>query len=166
VNAGTHTVQRQFADTDRHATNSLVTDTKDGFIVGDHHEFDVAERRRIAKNLLDTAGISGRDEHTACATIDMGKEMRSCPYRRRIDHGHQLFEMRAQDLVKQHLIAVLQQAEIDVPSDGVLVETDRVIAAVRLHLDVVVLRRQHAFDTETASLLRSKGNAFVVDRCP
>jgi hypothetical protein len=105
-----------------------------------------------------------RDEDTARTAVDMRKEMRSGSYCRGIDHGHQLFEVRAQNLVEEHLITVLQQPEIDVPADGILVETDGVVSPVRLHLDIVVLRRQHAFDTEAATLLRSEGDTLVVDR--
>ncbi len=166
MNAGSDAIERQLADTDRHAADTLVTDAQYGLVVGDDHEFDVAERRRITQYLLDPTRVAGCDEHTPRPTINMGIKMRGGTDGRRIDHGHQLLEMRAQYLVEQHLVTVLQQAEIDVPADGILVETDRVIGAVGLHLDVVVLRRQHAFDTETAALLRSKADAFVVDRCP
>jgi hypothetical protein len=163
MDAGPDAVKRQLADTDRHAANTLVADAENCFIVRDNHEFDVAERRRVAQNLLDAAGIVGRNENAARPPIHVRKEMRGRANGRRVNHRHQFFQVVTQHSVEQNLVAILQQAEIDIPADRVLVEADRVVGAVGLHLDIVVLRRQHAFDAELAALLRRETDTLVVD---
>ena len=69
MDAGPDAIQRQLADADRHAADALVPDTQYGLVIGDDHEFDVAERRRVTQDLLDAAGIIGRDEYAARAPV-------------------------------------------------------------------------------------------------
>ena len=157
------TSRREFANTDRHATNTLVTNAEDRFVVGYYHQFDITEWRRIPQYLLDAASVIRRDEHAAGTTKDMRVKMRSRANRRRVNDGHQFLEVRAEYLVEQYLITVLQQPEVDIPAHGIRIETDRVIGPVRLRHDIVMLRWQHALDPESTPLIDGEADALVVN---
>jgi len=105
-----------------------------------------------------------RYEDASRTAIHAGKKTGSLAHRRRVNDGHQFFEMHAQYLVKQHLIAIEELRQVDMPANGIGVEANREILAFGLRRNIVVLCREHSFNAEAATLLESEPGTLVIQR--
>ena len=69
--------------------------------------------------------------------------------------------MQAEHFVIEMLVTVLQRGQPNMPAYRILIEHDGSVGAFRLRFDVVMLRRQHALETKTVTLLTCKSGTLV-----
>jgi hypothetical protein len=95
MQAGAGGVERELADRDAHAAGALVAQPEDAFAVA--HDDDVdAVKARVFEDAADAVLQGKAQEQPARLAEDEAELLTAKPYRRRIDNGHQLFDVPGQ----------------------------------------------------------------------
>ena len=105
-----------------------------------------------------------RDEQTPTAPEYSGVVPGSLANGRRIDNRHNVFKVVAEEFVEQYFVAVLEHRQSDVSTDIISIVENRRKDSFRLRIDIVMLGRQQALDSESASFFVCEARTFVAQR--
>jgi hypothetical protein len=162
IDAGRGGVDGDLADGNAHAPRALVAQAQDALIVRDDDEPHVFAPP-VAQHLVDAATMLRRDPEPPRPPEDVAELLAGAAHRRRVDDGEKLFQVLAQHVMKQMLVAVLERSEPDIALEGIGLAREVLVDAPRLLLERVDGRGQEAFEAEGLALRPREGRALVVE---
>ncbi|VFT75825.1 Uncharacterised protein [Klebsiella aerogenes] len=117
--------------------------------------------RDVLQDVVKVMAILVRDEDAAGATVNLGETFAGGAHRRGIDNRHHLFEMVADQAIKQGFVGVLDVTQVDVFVDFSFESLILDPGAFRLLFDGFNHFRQQAKKVEIAALFQTEGAALV-----
>ena len=152
-------VERQLADGDAHPARALVAEAEDALVVGHDDEADVRVGR-VAQDLRDAIDVGGRDPDAPRAPDDVAELLAGLAHRRRVDDGHELFEMVGQEPIEERRVAVLERGQADVPLEGVVLALQMLPLELHLLLDALDAVGQQSTQAEGLALVLAEGHVL------
>jgi len=162
IDAAERGVEAELADRDPHAARTLVAQPEDPFAVGYDDDLDVPVH---GCELLAHSGarVPGEEQPSGSA-IDPTELLGGLPHRWCVDDGEGVGQVLPDEPVEQHLVAVLQGAQVDVLFQRVVEPVELVASSGELVLDRLDSRRQMTLDSEDPPLLERERRALVAQR--
>ena len=156
-------VQRQLADRDAHAADALVTQAENPLPVGDDDDVDLPPGP-VVQDLRDAVAVGIGDEQPPRTAVDLAEALAGQPDGGGVQDRQHLLDVVRHQPVEQHLVSVLQRAQVNVPGDvGGLLPVGLVPAA-HLLLQRLHHGRQQATQAQTGAFLLGEGGALVRQR--
>ncbi len=153
-------VERQLADRDAEAADTLVADAEDALAV--RHDDDVDVRvRPVAQQLRNRVAHVVGNEEAARAPVDVAELLARLGDDGRVDDRQHLLDVGEEEAVEEDLVRVLERAQLDVPPEGRPLGEIGLVGADELVVDRLDLVRQEAVEAEFGALLRREGRALV-----
>ena len=109
-------VQGQLPDRDSHAANALVTQAQNPLPVGDDDNVNLLAGP-VAQDLPDTVAVGVGDEQPAWPAVDLAEPLAGHPDGGGVEDRQHLLDVVRYQPVEQHLVGVLQRAQVDMPGD-------------------------------------------------
>ncbi len=162
VDASAQRIEGELADRNAHAAAALVAEAEDALAVRHHDHVHVAVRA-VVEDALDLVALRVREEQSARAADDLAEVLARVPHGRRVDHGHHLVEVRERHAVEQHLVAVLERAQVDVLLHRGGLEQELAVGALELLVEVGDVGRKQSVEAERAALVVGERSAPVVE---
>ncbi|RMS02988.1 hypothetical protein ALP74_200517 [Pseudomonas coronafaciens pv. garcae] len=156
-------VQRQLADRNPHAADTLVAKAENSLAVGHHNDLDTV-LGGTAQDVIDAVALRIGNEQAAMRAVNLGELLTRLPHCRRVDDRQHLVQMRIQQAEKQGLVIVLNRTQVNM-----LVQVARALFVLAVNpgdllFDGFDVLRQQPDQIEFNPLLRGKGAAFVQQR--
>jgi hypothetical protein len=153
-------VERELADRNPHAPGALVAQTQDALVVGDHDEADVLIGI-VAEPVGNPVDVVGREPDAAHVAHDVAVALAGIAHRRRVDDRHELRQVLDEHAVEEHLVAVQERREADVPLEVRRFRAHVLELELHLLLDRLRRRGQETVQAEAAALFGREGEALV-----
>ena len=156
-------VQGQLPDRDAHAADALVTQAQDPLPVGDDDDVDLPARP-VAQDLPDTVAVGVGDEQPAWPAVDLAEPLAGHPDGGGVEDRQHLLDVVGYQPVEQHLVGVLQRAQVDMPGDvgGLLLVGP--VPAADLLVQGLHRGRHQTTQAQLGALRLGEGGAFVRQR--
>ena len=163
MDAAAERVQRELADRDAHAADAQVAQAEDALAVGhdDHVHLAIGP---VRQDRVDLVAVLVREEQPARLAVDPAEVLARLADHRGVDQRHHLGDVVAHQAVEEHLVAVLEVAEVDVLLELGALRLEVVVAAVELLLDRADVRGQQPVQAELGPLVLGEGAPLVEDR--
>ena len=156
-------VQGQLPDRDAHAADALVTQAQDPLPVRDDDDVNLPARP-VAQDLPDTVAVGVGDEQPAWPAVDLAEPLAGHPDGGGVEDWQHLLDVVGYQLVEQHLVGVLQRAQVDMPGDvgGLLLVGP--VPAADLLVQSLHRGRHQTTQAQLGALRLGEGGAFVRQR--
>ena len=156
-------IQRQLADRNAHAADTLVAKAEDALAIGGHDHLDVV-LGGAAQDVVHVLAIRVADEQPAMVAIDIGKLFARLAHGGGIDDRQHLLEVLLEQAEEQRLVVVLNGTQVDMPVEVVLAQPILTVGALGLLFDGLDVLRQQADQVESDALVEGEGAALVEQR--
>ena len=163
VDATQGRVQRQLADRDGHAADALVTQAEDPLPVGDNDDVYFSPGP-VVQDLPDAVAVGVGDEKPPWTAVDFAEALAGQPDGGGVEDRQHFLDVVGHQPVEQHLVGVLQGAQVNVPGEigGLLLIG--LIPAVHLLLERLHHGRQQAAQAQLGAFLLGERGALIRQR--
>ena len=125
---------------------------EDPLAVGDDDDVHLAVGA-VPQRGADVVAMRVGDEQAARPAVDVAELLAALADHRRVDDRQHLDDVVEQQPVEEHLVGVLQVAQVDVPLEVVVLPPVGLVGADHLLVQRLDLRRQQAVQAEAPALL-------------
>lgn len=162
IDAGSSCIDHEFPRRDADAVGAPVTDSQDGFSIGDDDELDVAAHGRVAQGFFNLFGmLNGQvgcilrgNEKLAVFPDAFGNA-------RVVDNGHKFCDVLFEDVVEERSVAAENIHEIMAFFADVGLRLEIAVDLLCLDFNRLFCRRQEADKTEVFSFFHGKCRTLI-----
>jgi hypothetical protein len=156
-------VEAHLTDRDSHAVRAEVAEAEDPLAVRHHDEGDVRPAERL-EDLVDPVDVLRAHVDASETTLDVAQLQTRQPDGGRVDDGHHLGQVVAEEPVEERLAPVEQAAQEDVALHGVGLAAIGLERPLDLHLHRGIARAEVPLEAEREPFLPGEARSLVQER--